>query len=383
MTKKRDIPLPIRCMLWGRAAGRCEFAGCNKPISFHPKTKEDVNLAEVAHIIGFSKDGPRGEKELSEELAKDISNLMLLCGDCHTPIDANKARYTVDLLRTMKKEHESRAHIVTGIAVEKQTEILLYESNIGQNTPNVSYEQAAMALMPEWYPARIDPISLGMLDSSFRDDDEKFWEIEKSHLRRRFAERVKPRIEKGNIPHLSVFAFAPQPLLILLGYLLSDIPAPVVEVYNCHREPQGWRWQEHPEGFEYIVEEPKDARGRPALVISLSATITDDRIKATLGDDPTIWRVTIPEPNNMFLKSRRQLQQFREIMRPLMDKIKAMHGESAVLNVFMGAPVAIAVEFGRIIMPKADLPLCIYDQNRKLGGFVKKLAIPDDKDQEV
>jgi predicted restriction endonuclease len=91
MAKSRYIPEPIRCMLWGRAAGRCEFAGCNQPVSWHRETKETVNIAEAAHIIGFSEDGPRGEEELSEELARDISNLMLLCRNCHKPIDANLA----------------------------------------------------------------------------------------------------------------------------------------------------------------------------------------------------------------------------------------------------------------------------------------------------
>ena len=31
--------------------------------------------------------------------------------------------------------------------------------------------------------------------------------------------------------------------------------------------------------------------------------------------------------------------------------------------------------FGRVIMPKADLPIRIYDQNRQLGGFSIALEI--------
>ena len=41
MSNDRYIPIPVRCMLWGRSAGRCEFSGCNKPVSFHAQTKED------------------------------------------------------------------------------------------------------------------------------------------------------------------------------------------------------------------------------------------------------------------------------------------------------------------------------------------------------
>jgi hypothetical protein len=39
-------------------------------------------------------------------------------------------------------------------------------------------------------------------------------------------------------------------------------------------------------------------------------------------------------------------------------------------------PVALAVDFGRIIMPKAELKLRVYDQNQSLGGFVAALTLP-------
>jgi hypothetical protein len=194
------------------------------------------------------------------------------------------------------------------------------------------------------------------------------------------AQHVRPRLANGTIEHLSVFAFAPQPLAILLGFLLSDIPT--AEVYQLHREPPDWRWQDHPAGFGYVVDEPQAIFGPPALVLALSATITDDRVISVLRDGATIWRVTIPDPHNDFLKSRQQLRQFRERMRLLMDQIKARHGEDAVLHVFPAVPLAIAVEMGRIIMPKADLPLRLYDQNRRIGGFVHAFDLDARPDSE-
>ena len=47
------------------------------------------------------------------------------------------------------------------------------------------------------------------------------------------------------------------------------------------------------------------------------------------------------------------------------NAIKGRHGETQLLHVFPAMPVAAAVETGRVWMPKADLPLLIYDQNRK------------------
>jgi len=115
----------------------------------------------------------------------------------------------------------------------------------------------------------------------------------------------------------------------------------------------------------------------------LSATVDNSRITSVLGNEISIWTLTIEKPNNDFLKSREQLSMFRQQFRLLMDRIKARHGQNIVLHVFPAVPVSVAVEIGRAWMPKADLPLCIYDQNRKLNGFMKALKFPEDPNQEV
>jgi len=83
-----------------------------------------------------------------------------------------------------------------------------------------------------------------------------------------------------------------------------------------------------------------------------------------------------PNPNNDFLKGRGQARLFRERVRQLLDRIKSKHGEQAALHVFPAMPVALAVDFGRVIMPKADLEMKLYDQSRALGGFAPALDLP-------
>jgi hypothetical protein len=228
-------------------------------------------------------------------------------------------------------------------------------------------------MVPHRYPADRTPLVLGLVNSSFEDAKSDFWTVEAAQLRAMLEQSVRPRLRSGEISHISIFALAPQPLLILLGSLLSDIPA--AEVFQLKREPRGWGWEEEPAEFSYIVQEPKGTYGAPALVFALSATVDDGRIHSVLGTATSIWRVTIPLPHNDFLKSRKQTQVFREQIRILMDRIKTCHGESAVINVFPAMPVALAVEFGRILMPKADLALRVYDENKGLGGFVHAMDI--------
>ena len=61
----RHIPHPVQLMLWGKAAGRCEFAGCNKALWKSPVTQEQVNIAQKAHIYSFGDGGPRGNAALA------------------------------------------------------------------------------------------------------------------------------------------------------------------------------------------------------------------------------------------------------------------------------------------------------------------------------
>src|SRR5438094_8994664 len=83
----RRISDPIQCMLWGRAAGRCEFAGCNKPLWKSSVTQEQVNTAQKAHIYSFSAGGPRGNRGIAKEDLNSLTNLLLVCHECHQKID--------------------------------------------------------------------------------------------------------------------------------------------------------------------------------------------------------------------------------------------------------------------------------------------------------
>jgi hypothetical protein len=363
--------------LWGRAAGRCEYEGCNEQLWLDSLTKHEFNTAYIAHIVADKPGGPRGDPIRSEKLKAGISNLMLLCDRHHRLIDKEQVlEHPVSRLVAMKSVHEKRIDIVSGVADEKRSHVLLYGANIGEHNANVSYKDAARAMLPDRYPADFQPMSLGLINSSFEDVDGRFWETESSQLRSLFERQVRSRLRSGEISHLSVFAYAPQPLLILLGSLLSDIPA--VDVYQFQKEPEPrhWHWhQQLEDGFEYLVQEPKERNAAPALILALSASIEEQRIVKVLGEHVSIWRVTVRNPHNDFLKTKRQAQMFRERMRMLMNQIKLAHGENAVLSIFPALPIALAVEFGRIWMPKADLRMRVYDENKKLGGFVATLEI--------
>src|SRR5580692_10628596 len=74
----RSISIATQNFLWGRAAARCEFAGCNKPLWKSSVTSERVNIAQKAHIYSFSEGGPRGNDGIPPEDLNSIDNLILV-----------------------------------------------------------------------------------------------------------------------------------------------------------------------------------------------------------------------------------------------------------------------------------------------------------------
>ena len=374
MSKRPKIPDNVLLKLWAISGGRCQYRGCNLPLWRDDLTLRNMNASYVAHIVAAQPGFTRGDPVRSPLLATDLSNLMLLCDKHHRLIDREDPEGHPEwLLLQMKLAHEQRIERVTSMKEENKSYVLLYGANVGQHSTAVTWQKATHAMMHGWYPAESTPIQLFWQDSFFCDHKPEFWTLEKENLDTKYAERIKPRIASGGITHLSIFAFAPQPLLFYLGHLLSDITA--VEVYQLHREPQNWLWQEGPEEFGFVIQEPEEIHETVALNMSLSATINKDRIKSVLGDKVSIWTMSIDEPFNDFLKSINQLSIFRDQYKKLLDRIKAVHGEDSVLHVFPAVPVSVALEMGRVRMPKADLKMVIYDQNRIVGGFVKAIEI--------
>lgn len=376
VTRSRHIRDATKLMLWAKAAGRCQFAGHNLELWKHPETQEPVNIAANAHIHAFSAGGARYKKSISSEEINNIDNLMLVCAMCHKTIDndVDGTRYSADLLRSWKNEHEIRVATNTGVHPHKRSHVLLYGAKIHDTDPQLEFNDAALAMFPHRYPApETECLRIPPTRSWPRDRDQEFWKIEHDHLVKMFDKRVRQRIEDQEVKHVSVFGLAPQPLLVRLGTLLTDVNA--VEVYPRSKEPQGWGWRRHPSRFGFTADAPKKPSGPPALVLSLSATVADERILDVLGGQASIWRVSISNPHNDFLRSRKQLAQFRETARKVMVGIKDMHGHKAVLNVFMAAPAAIAVELGRIRATTGDLRWQLWDQVRSGEPFLRALAI--------
>ena len=362
--------------LWVCAGGRCQFRGHNEILYRSPVTQEKVNRAQRAHIYSYAAKGPRGRGPYARKPAglNKAENLMLVCHGCHQVIDRDKLgeKYSPELLREWKHEHEARIERNTGVHPKRKSHVVLYGSRISEQDSPLQEDEATGVIFPGRYPAENHAINLSM-KFEHEDNTPEFWATEATHLRNSFERLVAQPISEGRASHFSLFALAGMPLLVLLGSLFTD--KRMVDVYQPRRNPRGWRWlRRAPRKFRFSLKRPKQARGEPILVFSLSGSIDAARVRAALGRQAAIWELTIDEPYNDFLRSRDQLALFRTSVRQAMEEINRRHGRKP-MHIFPAMPVACAIELGRLRMPQSDPPWILYNQNNKLGGFTTALTI--------
>lgn len=126
---RKSIATNIVRKLWAQCGGFCQNPNCNKYL-FSAVGEYSVSLANVAHIIGHGKNGPRSEHELAAHIDKDgIANLMMLCLECHKIVDQLETQFPVEQMQRWKAEHEQKINSLFGIPQIKVERDLLEQVN--------------------------------------------------------------------------------------------------------------------------------------------------------------------------------------------------------------------------------------------------------------
>ena len=364
---KTTIPPKVKAELWWRAAGRCEFKGCNKPLYLHGITMDNCNLSNCAHIIGDSENGPRGTKD-SKSLAQNFNNIMLMCPECHHYIDnEGVGKYDAQTLFDMKKKHEKRMEYLTGFKEDLQANIVTYCANIAEHMPQFAFPELQKALLPDFYPTSTDMIQLGVNFYAGEDWD-SYWKREEENLVHFCKSGVLDCIDRWEYKRIALFGLAPMPLLVRLGTMLNNKHN--VVVYQKQRSG-GWKWPKTDDTIDYIIHRPCKEDGVPVLVLSLSFSIIERVKKENAG--ASIWEITINNPNPDFLQSEKMLYDFGRKIEMILDEISKTSSHQAI-NLYLAAPAACCIEFGRVWMQKANSPIKIFDYDIKFSK-TDKLAI--------
>lgn len=369
MSNRGKAPREVtKLLVWGRAAGRCQFKNCRKSLDHDLLAgKADVNASYLAHIVASAPKGKRGHPERSHKLADDPANIMLMCDVHHRIIDGEKTwqDYPETLLLQWKKEHEEWVDLVLSSGPDSRSHVLQFSAPIGPNETAVPFDDCLDAILPVKTPAERRPIEVKVKGMHFQDKDQTYWDVQPEILRVGIAQNIRGRFENGDIRHLSVFGLAPIPLLMELGRLISDISD--VDVYERHREPAQWKWPEDGAEVNFSRMQGRPGPKHVALKLSVTSQITDDRITEVIGEDVSIWEISSDQQTHGVIRHKSDLSRYRSIVRSTLDAIKNVHGTDVRLSVFPAIPVSCAIEFGRVWQPKAHPIPEIFDQVQSQG----------------
>ena len=369
---RKAIPITTKEMLWGKAAGRCEMPGCNKLVYESQVTYDEVKTGEIAHNIAASKCGPRGDKDpfwhIDSSIDNDtdynaIENLLLLCPECHAEIDKNSKKYSVELLRAMKKQHEERIRNLTSITEERKCILVSFAAPIAKTIYYLAEDQMLLSLADSrYFSAPENRIDLSQADMQ----DGEFILAQKANLKREFTARVEYKLQETSKP-VALFSLAPIPLLILLGSLFPT--GTRMLVFQKLRNPIDREWYWSPENlgeatFEFIRPSNPDSNHIPCLALEGTGIIADDRINVAckdFKDGIDIWRIQAVKHGDDLLCNEGVLREWNTLVLQAMNEIRTTYGHTTPIRIFPAINNALAVETGIARVEKIDPEWIIYD----------------------
>jgi len=380
--KRPPIPTKTQLRLWIEAGGRCEFKGCNEYLYYDQLTLSEANYSNIAHIVAWVKTGPRGNKIESPLLAKDISNLMLMCKKHAGEIDLqeNLEVYNKFVLRQYKKEHEDRIKTLTSIHEETfKTKPLVFSVNIGDRLIPISTESVFHAIKPK-FATKLVSDSLTINDFNHNAGLE-YWQGYTNQIKN-FVDNVKGKYSGGPLEkHISIFAIGPMPFLMYLGKCVGDVPG--YDVYQSFRdaadEKNRWRWVEGINGnYETYVTifsgKNQDSKS-VALILEISDNIHSNHLDSVVQENWAVYKIRVNNPSVFYLKQKEQLINFAYEYRKLLDYIKFTHGPGCEINIFPALPVSIAVQCGLSLLPTKDPSIYIYELYKEEAVFKRVLKL--------
>ncbi|MFS8102097.1 SAVED domain-containing protein [Lentzea alba] len=375
----RTIPERIARRVWVAAGGRCTI--CNSYLLDEEYTGQAVMVGQLAHIVGWSTapGSPRGGDPLHADQRNLADNLMLLCHDQHKVIDDKSLWDTYDptTLRAMKRTHEQRIRKVTALKEERKTTVLRVVGNLHGRPVELDDTRVIAALLerdrfPDWTLRGADEFEVDLRAVPGEDPGSPhYWTAAKAHLEDRL-EHLRTQVRKGQVTHLSVFALARIPVLILLGTMLDEtLPT---QLYPKRRDgSEGWGWSPDAPEVEFRFDRVRIGtdRTKVAVILSVSGTVDPERLGEAVGDSCTLYELK-PDgitPAPTLISNESTLDLFSQTWRELLATIEVEHPGARDIAVFPAVPAAAAVSMGRHLMRVAHPPLRIFDRMQDFDTY--------------
>jgi hypothetical protein len=370
-----DISSEATLELWVRSGGRC--ARCNAFLLEDALSEKRLNLGERAHIVGRlnTSRSPRGVSTLPVAERNNPENLILLCLSCHKTVDDKKTRddFPVERLLEMKRDHEDRIHVVTGISPDRETAVLRIFGMVRGSMPELARQSALQTVMNgaaryARFPFAADRYSIELDLSAIPDPEavlgDTYWKVGCAKIDE-ITQRISYEISQNHARHLSIFALARIPLLVYLGFKLDDkIPT---DLYQKQRGgDEGWLWPEddvEPITFETNEINRGSNMDEVVVILSLSGTIGAGELpEAVAGKKTYEIRPHGIEPNRDLFRSKATLDAFSREYHDLLSKLETLQPKPQLIHLFLAAPITAAIACGRGLMRHVHPAMVVYDR---------------------
>jgi hypothetical protein len=223
-----------------------------------------------------------------------------------------------------------------------------------------SVEQALSPDLSFGYPTIIRP-KLGRLP----------W-TEAAEYQKQIFNEVIAKSKDISLSRFAVFSLTPIPLVVHLGFLLSD--GRQVRYHQYDRDRYSWQWPEVEENeidcqikvtglLEQYTENPNEILIR----VSLSAKIHKQQTDSSISNIPIPMEIDVfvENPHPTWLVSPKQLNKLAKEFRKVLSNIRNHVPNCPKIHLFCAAPTGACIVMGQAINPRMNPPIALYEFKRQ------------------
>lgn len=129
---RNEFSKAVKDKLFSRVGGFCSLCGCQTRAA-DSQPDGIISIGEAAHITAAEVNGPRFAPDISDEKRSGIENGIWLCANCHTIVDSDLEKYTVQKLLQIKNNAEERARLNCGVVVGRSEDETKINNSVNNN----------------------------------------------------------------------------------------------------------------------------------------------------------------------------------------------------------------------------------------------------------
>ena len=171
-------------------------------------------------------------------------------------------------------------------------------------------------------------------------------------------------------PRFAVFSIAPIPLIIQLGFLLSD--SVLVSYSKYHLDTQSWRWPDvDPRDVDLDIhvsglpDKPVPEECEVLIRISLSARVWQHETDEVVPGLPVQVDISVDAPSLLWIRTVEQLDRLGRVFRGVLAEIRANVPYCRHIHLFYAGPAPGALIVGQQINPRMNPPVYTYEYSRQ------------------